>query len=934
MSERVPQSAPVAAPAQFSSLEEEIRYLRERVAAHEAALGSGEHTPSRERLIKHEIRQYSATPTKEVLKPQFATPEYESTAKALGLKEESHDRQVDELIKIMNEQGIKNALSIATRIGAHLEDDFHKVLVQYLAEGLPARGLPNKSEMFRSLHMSLFEISLPNERKDDQQTNNMQNPLERLLNSMEQFYAGMRAMSEGAKHEHQNVFTVEVAVAQGSEQAVFYVGVPRGKRGLFEKHLFSIYPGARIVELKEDYNIFNEGGHEAAAVAHLEKHPSYPIKLYKHFTHDPLNVIMSAFGKMQKHSEGAALQIVIGGGHGDYYNHHYKQILDEVRKGGYAYKAIKKVGSIWGMVSYEMKKYLFPNQEEHKFVDQVAIDLMTAKVSSRIVPTNIRVVASAKDKLRAQEIVHSITSTFNQFDEAQGNYFRFDDIHGRHLTETIRSFVFRLYSYKELMPLSIAELTTICHLTATGVSTSRELKSSKAKKAPAPVDMPESGIVLGTNRYGGGDTKIHFGERDRLRHFYAIGQTGTGKSTLLKNMFVQDMRNGDGCCYIDPHGSDIVDLLASVPKERYKDVIYFDPAFPDRPMSINMMEYDPKFPEQKTMVVNEILSIFEKLFGKVPESLGPMFQQYFRNAAMLALEGMEPGTMTIADIVRILSNAKFRRACLEKSKNPIVNEFWKEVAEKAGGEASLENVVPYITSKTDIFLANDIMRPILAQPKSSFNFRKMMDEKKIFLGNLSKGRLGDINAEVLGLFIVGKMTQAALSRADTKAGTLPTFYLYIDEFQNFTTPSISVILSEARKYGLSLQVAHQYIKQLDEKIRDAVFGNVGTKMIFRVGVEDAEFLEKTLKPEFSAKDIQGQEMGMGYLSLLVNGVPSKPFDVNCEPPFEADYSVVDMLKKMSYDTYGRDRTEVEDEINARYQPQAPDPKMLDPFARF
>jgi hypothetical protein len=311
-----------------------------------------------------------------------------------------------------------------------------------------------------------------------------------------------------------------------------------------------------------------------------------------------------------------------------------------------------------------------------------------------------------------------------------------------------------------------------------------------------------------------------------------------------------------------------------------------------------------------------------------------MFQQYFRNAAMLALEGMEPGTTTIADIVRILSNAKFRRGCLEKSKNPIVNEFWREVAEKAGGEASLENVVPYITSKTDIFLANDIMRPILAQPKSSFNFRKIMDEKKIFLGNLSKGRLGDINAEVLGLFIVGKMTQAALSRADTKAGTLPTFYLYIDEFQNFTTPSIAVILSEARKYGLSLQVAHQYIKQLDEKIRDAVFGNVGTKMVFRVGVEDAEFLEKTLKPEFSAKDIQGQEMGMAYLSLLANGLPSKPFDINTEPPFEADYSVVDMLKKMSYDTYGRDRAQVEEEINARYQPQAPDPRMMDPFARF
>jgi hypothetical protein len=227
------------------------------------------------------------------------------------------------------------------------------------------------------------------------------------------------------------------------------------------------------------------------------------------------------------------------------------------------------------------------------------------------------------------------------------------------------------------------------------------------------------------------------------------------------------------------------------------------------------------------------------------------------------------------------------------------------------------------------------MRPIIAQPKSSFNFRKMMDEKKIFLANLSKGRLGDQNASLLGLFIVGKITQAALSRADAKAGSLPTFYLYIDEFQNFTTPSISVILSEARKYGLALNIAHQYIKQLDEKIRDAVFGNVGTKMIFRVGVEDAEFLEKTLKPEFVARDIQGQENYTAYLSMLVNGIPSKPFDVNTQPPPQSDYSIVETLKSKSHQEYGRDREQVEKEIQDRYMPSAPDPaESFDPFARF
>lgn len=486
------------------------------------------------------------------------------------------------------------------------------------------------------------------------------------------------------------------------------------------------------------------------------------------------------------------------------------------------------------------------------------------------------------------------------------------------------------------MPLSIAELTTMIHLTATGVSTSRELNQSKAKKAPPPINMPDQGIILGVNKYGGGETLIRYAPKDRVRHFYSIGQTGAGKSVNLVNMIIQDIRNGDGVCFIDPHGSDIVDVLACVPPERYDDVIYFDPANAEFPMSMNIMEYDEKHPEQKTFVVNEIMEIFEKLFGSVPESLGPMFQQYFRNGAMLVLEGQPAGMATLADVPRVLANSKFRKECLKNSKNPIVNQFWTEIAEKAGSDASLENVVPYITSKTDIFLANDIMRPIIAYQNSSFNFREIMDTKKIFLANLSKGRLGDTNASLLGLFILGKIKQAALSRSDSpNLKNLPICYTYVDEFQNFTTPSIATILSEARKYGLSLNVAHQYIKQLDEKIRDAIFGNVGTKMIFRVGTEDAEFLEKSLKPEFNAKDIQGQENYTAYLSLLVNGVPTKPFDINTQPPLEGDYKVVDMLKQMSYKKFGRDRATVEADIQARYTPSAPDPaQAFDPFSRF
>jgi hypothetical protein len=257
---------------------------------------------------------------------------------------------------------------------------------------------------------------------------------------------------------------------------------------------------------------------------------------------------------------------------------------------------------------------------------------------------------------------------------------------------------------------------------------------------------------------------------------------------------------------------------------------------------------------------------------------------------------------------------------LDRCKNPVIVQFWRKIAEAAGGEASLENVVPYITSKFDVFLANDIMRPIVAQQESAFDFRKIMDEKKIFLANLSKGRLGDRNAQLLGLVLVSKFLAAAFSRIDTR-GELPPFYLYIDEFQNFATPSIATILSEARKYRLSLTIAHQFIAQLEEDIRDAVIGNVGTKIAMRIGGTDAEFLEKQFAPVFTAHDLENLPNYNAILSLLVNGVPARPFTVQSVRPAPVDYSRVEMLKELSYRTYGRSREEVEGEIQKKYAPE-------------
>ncbi len=465
------------------------------------------------------------------------------------------------------------------------------------------------------------------------------------------------------------------------------------------------------------------------------------------------------------------------------------------------------------------------------------------------------------------------------------------------------------------MPLNLKELATIFHFPY-GIEDSPQLKQARAGIAPAPIEMDSDGIVLGINSYRGRDTEVRMAPEDRVRHMYVIGQTGTGKTNILLNMITQDIQNGDGVCYIDPHGTDIQTILSRIPKERIDDVIYFDPAYTARPMGLNMLEYDVNYPEQKTFVVNELMAIFNKLFD-MKTAGGPMFEQYFKNSAFLVMDHPESGA-TLLEISRVLTDKAFRDMKLSHCKNPIIKQFWI-AAEKTTGDQGMENFVPYITSKFDNFISNDIMRPVVLQEKSVFNFREIMDNKKILLVNLAKGRLGEINANLIGLLLVGKIQMAALSRVDMYGQKMNDFYLYIDEFQNVTTDSIASILSEARKYRLSLTVAHQYIAQLEEGIKNAVFGNVGSMAVFRVSPEDANFLENKFKPVFTAKDIIKIDNYNAYVSMLVNGQPTKPFNIKTIAPVEGNKAIVDSIKELSYIKYGRDREEVEAEIMAKYE---------------
>jgi hypothetical protein len=383
-------------------------------------------------------------------------------------------------------------------------------------------------------------------------------------------------------------------------------------------------------------------------------------------------------------------------------------------------------------------------EQEMKKVDDVSVEMINKKIGTPVSGVNLRIAISAQTAARAGELLSDVKSSFNQFENTNGNKIKWTMLSGRRLKEETKRFSYREYAQDEFMPVSTRELTTMVHFPL-GLESSPHLKISKAAEMPAPLDLPQEGTLLGINKYRDIETKVYMTPKDRLRHFYVIGQTGTGKTSILKNMIIQDIHAGSGVCMIDPHGSDIEDILAAVPEERARDVIYFDPSHLDDVMGLNMLEFDPRYPEQKTFVVNELLAIFKKLYSGSPESMGPAFEQYFRNATMLVMEDPATGN-TMLDISRVLADARFRELKLSRSQNPIVNQFWREIASKAQGEASLANIVPYITSKFDVFLANEIMRPIIAQEHSVFNFRKIMDEKKILLVNLSKGRLGDINA--------------------------------------------------------------------------------------------------------------------------------------------------------------------------------------------
>lgn len=900
----------------FSTPEEEIQYLRAQIQEkNERAKGFQDRFTQKDSA--HEVvREYHTKPLEVIIPKESHITTGEKHRLLEWLSPRDTDEQVTMLAQVMADKGIKNAMNMVEEMNnPELEDDFDRFLVQYLISGHEVKNNISQEE-WKALHMKLFEVVLP----DAGEAQHKQ--AKEMMALMEQWYASMQALAGDATNKEKNYYTLELAVANGTTTASFYCAVHIDYAPLFEKVVLGIFPTAQIRECKEDYNIFYQEAITTCSYATPSTHPSLPIKTYKDLEADPMALILSSFTKIAKDKEGLALQLLIRPA-GDVFAKRFGSMLEDLRKGETWKRTVDKqdllkesfhiLGEMFSVMGDKTQAERDKEKEKKKtFVDENALKLVQEKLSKTIIEVNIRILATAPTLMRSNMIRADLESAFAQFNEVNGNSIVFKEVEGRKQKALMHRFSYRLWSDDESYPLNSAELSTLFHLPMQSKDVANVREQTAATSA-APLDMPTTGVVLGVNSARGENKHIHFGKEDRMRHMYVIGQTGTGKTTILKNMIIQDIQNGDGCCFIDPHGTDIQDILACIPPERSGDVIYFDPSYIPRPMGLNMLEYDKNFPEQKTFVVNELLGIFNKLFD-MKATGGPGFEQYFRNATLLVMEHPESGN-TLLEIARVFSDKDFRDYKLSKCKNPLILQFWQN-AEKTSGEQGLQNWTQYVNSKFDVFMSNDIMRPIVAQEKSAFNFKEIMDSKKIFLVNLSKGRLGDLNSSLLGLIIVGKFSQAALSRVNSTER--PDFFLYIDEFQNVTTPAIASILSEARKYRLSLTIAHQYIAQLPEDIKGAVFGNVGSMAVFRVGPDDAKYLETQFAPTFTATDIMKIENRHAYMKMLINGEPKKPFDIATLAPEQGDRARIDPLKELSYLTYGRPEEEVNAEIMRKY----------------
>jgi len=790
----------------------------------------------------------------------------------------------------------------------------------------------------------IYLLRVPKEKPEEKQQQSNPNYVQRLREQIARAETIFKAIGGlRAQRWHKNFawllgrndhFSFEIVA--NSKFISFYVVAPRAMGRYIEQQIQAYYPEA-VLEETEDYNIFSPRGQTAAGYIRVKRSFIFPLKTYNKMEADPLESLINVLSKLNA-NESIAIQYILRSALPGW---HYKsnRVVSRVNQGKKLSDALGENlfinGLSWLGDLVKAAKPPGPNDKkldkENRLtaMEQEVLKLIEEKNSKAGLDVNVRIIASAGDTSRAKVYLNNMISAFSQYNYYQyGNIFSNKTVFYNKLIQKflIKDFIYRRFKSSISFLLNTEELASLFHPPLPETETPNILWLF-AKYAAAPSDVPDEGIILGKNIYREVVKEIKMKREDRRRHTYIIGKSGVGKSVLLASMAIQDITNGEGVCVIDPHGDLVKDIISRIPPERAQDVILFAPADTERPLALNLLEFDPRYPEQKTFVINEMIKIFDKLYD-LKQTGGPIFEQYMRNAMLLVMSDPASGS-TLMEIPKVLADPEFRKMKLDRCADPTVVDFWRKEAEKAGGEAALANVVPYITSKLTSFISNDTMRPIIAQQTSSFNLRDVMDSRKILLVDLSKGLIGEMNAYLLGMILVGKILMSALSRTDLPAEKRVDFYLYIDEFQNFTTDSVNSILSEARKYNLNLIIAHQYLGQLvkgqDTSIKNAVFGNVGTWLLFKIGSEDAEVMAKEFAPVFNQYDLINIEKYTAYVKLLIDNTASRPFSMSTTwplPGIKRD-EIVGKIKSLSRLKYGQDRNIIEAEIMKRAKAPAP-----------
>ncbi len=757
-----------------------------------------------------------------------------------------------------------------------------------------------KHRQWESLNLKILSIKIPRTGSEDKVD------FLKEINLTEQLFNSLSSIKQP--------FVFELSVKNVGEEINFFLSVPRSVVDFAKREIQGLFLDAKVEEVP-DYTIFQPQGTAVAGYLALDKEYFLPIGTYQEAQADIFAPILSTLSRVNERDEGASVQIVVRPA-----PEKTKKTLiwvAEKLKSGAKFSDVSRLGSLsLKDVSQEWSGKPKPKEGEAgppPKIDEEMVKAVGLKLAKPLFEVNVRLVTSSVDVNRAEDMFVALSSAFSKFSSPIRNGFKIiKPKKNRHL---VFNYVFRDFNRYQTIVLNTEELASIFHL-PTHTSDVPNVSWLRAKEAAPPEVMPKEGLKLGDSVFRGAIKEVRLTDEDRRRHLYVVGQTGTGKSVLIQNLAMQDMINNKGLCVIDPHGETIEKILAYVPKDRIDDIIVFDPGDRERPIGLNMLEYDFNKPEEKTFIVNELLSIFNQLFDK--QALGPMFERYMRGALNLLMDDMVNEPATLVEVPRVFTDDEFRKRKLARSQNQQIIDFWTKEVPKTSGDQSLGNFAPYVSSKFDNLISNSYIRPIIGQPKSSFDFRQAMDEGKIILVNLSKGKVGDLSSSLLGMVIVGKILKAALSRVDiADERSRRDFYLYIDEFQNYTTESIATILSEARKYRLNLIVAHQFIAQLKDNIREAVFGNVGNMISFRVGPPDAETLVKHFGPVFNEKDLISIENLNAFTKILVNGEPSKPFNMKITWPTGGSAVVRDGLKELSRLRFGQDLDQIEEDILKR-----------------